>query len=128
MKWKCFISNQCLLRLKVCHRLNTLNKKCLCWLLIEIPVGSGLSLPRPKSSFHICEICHDILEDVAAPEEDLLVDELVVVVKEDGGAVEGGESHGRDPDLGVRGMVLVFGIVAIIVININDHPSLVLKA
>ena len=31
------------------------------------------------------------------------MDELVVVVEEDGGAVEGGEPNGRDPNLIDRG-------------------------
>ena len=45
------------------------------------------------------KIGNHVNEDVDALEEDGLVDELVVVVEEDRGAVEGGETNGRHPNL-----------------------------
>jgi len=50
-------------------------------------------------SRQVCKIGNHVHEDVDALEEDGLVDKLVVVVEEDGGAVEGRESNGRYPNL-----------------------------
>ena len=50
-------------------------------------------------SQQISQISDHVNKDVDALEEDVLVDELVVVVKEDGGAVEGGEPNGRNTNL-----------------------------
>ena len=50
-------------------------------------------------SQQISQISNHVNKDVDALEEDVLVDELVVVVKEDGGAVEGGEPNGRNTNL-----------------------------
>ena len=47
----------------------------------------------------VCQISYHVNKDVDALEEDVLVDELVVVVEEDGGAVEGGEPNGRNTNL-----------------------------
>ena len=52
-------------------------------------------------SRQVCKIGNHVNEDVDALEEDGLVDELVVVVEEDRGAVEGGEADGRHPNLRV---------------------------
>ena len=50
-------------------------------------------------SQQVRQIGNHVNKDVDALEEDVLVDELVVVVKEDGGAVEGGEPNGRNTNL-----------------------------
>ena len=50
-------------------------------------------------SQQISQISDHVNKDVDALEEDVLVDELVVVVEEDGGAVEGGEPNGRNTNL-----------------------------
>ena len=50
-------------------------------------------------SQQVRQISDHVNKDVDALEEDVLVDELVVVVKEDGGAVEGGEPNGRNTNL-----------------------------
>ena len=50
-------------------------------------------------SRQVRKIGNHVNEDVDALEEDGLVDELVVVVEEDRGAVEGGEPNGRHPNL-----------------------------
>ena len=50
-------------------------------------------------SRQVCKIANHVNEDVNALEEDGLVDELVVIVEEDGGAVEGGEPNGRNTNL-----------------------------
>ena len=50
-------------------------------------------------SQQISQISDHVNKDVDALEEDVLVDELVVVVKEDGRAVEGGEPNGRNTNL-----------------------------
>ena len=50
-------------------------------------------------SQQISQISDHVNKDVDALEEDVLVDELVVVVEEDRGAVEGGEPNGRNTNL-----------------------------
>ena len=50
-------------------------------------------------SQQVRQIGNHVNKDVDALEEDVLVDELVVVVEEDGGAVEGGEPNGRNTNL-----------------------------
>ena len=50
-------------------------------------------------SQQISQISDHVNKDVDALEEDVLMDELVVVVEEDGGAVEGGEPNGRNSNL-----------------------------
>ena len=50
-------------------------------------------------SQQVRQISDHVNKDVDALEEDVLVDELVVVVEEDGGAVEGGEPNGRNTNL-----------------------------
>ena len=50
-------------------------------------------------SQQVRQISDHVNKDVDALEEDVLVDELVVVVKEDGGAVEGGAPNGRNTNL-----------------------------
>ena len=50
-------------------------------------------------SQQISQISDHVNKDVDALEEDVLVDELVVIVEEDGGAVEGGEPNGRNTNL-----------------------------
>jgi len=50
-------------------------------------------------SRQVCKIGNHVNKDVDALEEDGLVDELIVVVEEDRGAVEGGEADGRHPNL-----------------------------
>ena len=52
-------------------------------------------------SRQVCKIANHVNEDVDALEEDGLVDELVVVVEEHRGAVEGGEPDGGDANLRV---------------------------
>ena len=52
-------------------------------------------------SRQVCKIGNHVHEDVDALEEDGLVDKLVVVVEEDGGAVEGGEPNGGHSNLWV---------------------------
>ena len=67
-----------------------------------------------KSLFRqVCKIANHVNEDVDALEEDGLVDELVVVMEQDGGAVEGGEPNGGDANL--RVVTVVDGDVAIVV-------------
>ena len=48
---------------------------------------------------NICNICNYISEDVDASEEDGFIEELVMVVKQDGGVVHWGEANGRDANL-----------------------------
>ena len=50
-------------------------------------------------SQQISQISDHVNKDVDALEEDVLVDELVVIVEEDGGVVEGGEPNGRNTNL-----------------------------
>ena len=50
-------------------------------------------------SQQVRQISDHVNKDVDALEEDVLVDELVVIVEEDGGAVEGGEPNGRNTNL-----------------------------
>ena len=50
-------------------------------------------------SQQVRQISDHVNKDVDALEEDGLVDELVVIVEEDGGAVEGGEPNGRNTNL-----------------------------
>ena len=48
---------------------------------------------------NICNICNYIREDVDASEEDGLIEELVVVVQQDGSVVHWGETNGRNAHL-----------------------------
>ena len=50
-------------------------------------------------SQQVRQISDHVNKDVDALEEDVLVDELVVIVEEDGGVVEGGEPNGRNTNL-----------------------------
>ena len=48
---------------------------------------------------NICNICNYISEDVDASEENGFIEELIVVVKQDGSVVHWGEPNGWDANL-----------------------------
>ena len=51
------------------------------------------------NNINIGDILNDVDKDIDAPEEHILVEELVVVMEEDRGVGHGGKPDSRDPNL-----------------------------